>query len=223
MGNLMKQTNGGDSPWNELDKVFVESDASTSIEDWGVGVTVEVCGDDLQESKRSHWWETPAKRIAEKLQPSEDLVVGVSQNALHGSISSSFHDLLNVVVLGLWRQETAVSKLKIQVWIAWIFNELIELNLLQTPLKSQIRTIVFFYKMTLSIWSPIWRSVCLHKTFNKFSSKKHIHRQFFINLHLPHIHFKTRLIIACACEKLKLGAVLRSEHKNCKDNFFRID
>lgn len=38
-------------PCDQLDKVVIEGDASTSIKDGGAGVTVEVCGDDLQESE----------------------------------------------------------------------------------------------------------------------------------------------------------------------------
>lgn len=39
-------------PCDQLDKVVVEGDASTSIKDGGAAVTVEVCGDDLQKSER---------------------------------------------------------------------------------------------------------------------------------------------------------------------------
>lgn len=36
-------------PCDQLDKVFVEGDASTGIKDGGVSVAVEVCGHDLRE------------------------------------------------------------------------------------------------------------------------------------------------------------------------------
>lgn len=42
------------APWDQLDKVVVEGDASASIKDGGVTVSVEVCGDDLQEDEREH-------------------------------------------------------------------------------------------------------------------------------------------------------------------------
>lgn len=38
-------------PGDQLDKVIVESDASTCIKDGGVGVTIEVTGDNLEEGK----------------------------------------------------------------------------------------------------------------------------------------------------------------------------
>ena len=61
-------------PCDQLDKVIIKGDASASIKDGGVSVTIEVCGDDL--------------------------VLCVSQNALHGSISCGLHNLLDVLVFG---------------------------------------------------------------------------------------------------------------------------
>lgn len=40
------------SPWNQLDKVLVECDASAGVKDGGVRVAVEVCGHDLSRKRR---------------------------------------------------------------------------------------------------------------------------------------------------------------------------
>ncbi len=65
-------------PCDQLDKVVVEGDASASIKDGGANVAIEVCGDNL--------------------------VLCVSQNALHGSISSGYSRLCYVVVFGRFLQ-----------------------------------------------------------------------------------------------------------------------
>lgn len=41
-------------PCDQLDKVVVEGDTSTSIKDGGVAVAIEVCGHNLQEREREN-------------------------------------------------------------------------------------------------------------------------------------------------------------------------
>lgn len=65
-------------PGNELHKVVIEGNASPSIEGRGVGVTVEVAGDDL--------------------------VLGVAQDALQGALGCLLHHLLDVVILSSFLQ-----------------------------------------------------------------------------------------------------------------------
>lgn len=102
------------APWDQLDKVVVEGDASASIKDGGVTVSVEVCGDDLQEDQREHSPSLKRGRGQEKQNKTKQLkhqsgratclVICVCQKAFHGSFSCSLHNLLDVIVFGLlWR------------------------------------------------------------------------------------------------------------------------
>ena len=65
-------------PGNELDKFITKGNASPSIEDGRVGVTVKVAGDNL--------------------------VLSVALNALEGTLQYLLHHLLDIVIFGSFLQ-----------------------------------------------------------------------------------------------------------------------
>lgn len=51
MDKNLKEIHAVAVPCDQLDKVVIKGNTSTSIKDGGVRITVEVCGDNLQKSK----------------------------------------------------------------------------------------------------------------------------------------------------------------------------
>lgn len=90
--------------------MVVEGDASAGIKDGGMTVAVEVCGDDLRESRERGRHingnaDGQTVKRSERRETNTYLVLCVSQNALHGSISCSLHNLLDIIVFGLLRRK----------------------------------------------------------------------------------------------------------------------
>lgn len=130
-------------PWDQLDKVVIEGDASASIEDGGVTVAVEVCGDNLQGSEQMPYsWEKLMNKTKDlRKGTSAYLVLRVSQNSLHGPISCSLHHLLNVVVFGLLQRKEIVFSKKVWCYLTFYsFFKENSMNKLKISISRTLKT-----------------------------------------------------------------------------------
>ena len=103
---LVYEARCGSVPCDQLDKVLIEGNASTSIKDGGADITVEICGHHLQEEATGKCvhissYSENVFSLHQRICSGTYLVLCVSQNSLHGSFRGGLDHFLDVIVFGL--------------------------------------------------------------------------------------------------------------------------